>query len=500
MYRKDQKPRNLPTGDPFIDKGLPNNLEAERAILGAILLDNNVCDEAMMHMQINDFFLDSHRRIFEKMITLWELGQSIDLVTLSEELRRAQLFERVGGATYIASLIDGVPRTDSVAPYMKIVKGKAILRSLIAAANQIVTVSFDEEESPDEILAIAEKMIYGISEARVVSGFRPVSEIAVERLAATEALSDRPQLINGIPTGYTDFDAMTAGLQRQELIVIAGRPSMGKTAWALGAGLYAAQHGYGVGIFSLEMSAEQLVARLLSSEGRVDAHRIRAGYLNADEWARLADSLRRLTDCRLEIDDTAAITIPEMRAKVRRLKAQFKKAGMEKAKREQIPFIPEAHDLDLLIVDYMQLMSGRGNAENRQQEVSQISRDLKALAKELNVPIVALSQLSRATETRSDHKPQLSDLRESGTIEQDSDVVGFIYRDEVYNPTDENRGLAELIIGKQRNGPTGTVPLAFMKEFTRFENLWRAEEDTRMYEPQIKAVYSGRYDEEDTLD
>ena len=788
--------------DPFFEKGLPSNLEAERSILGAILLDNSVCNQAMEMMRRDDFFLDSHRRLFDKMILLSERGSSIDLVTLSEELRRANEFEQVGGATYIASLIDGVPRTDTIEPYVKIVKSKGILRKLITASNQIIARAFDEEDDPEVILDQAEQLIFQIAEDRIRAGFQHIGDVAQRRLEQIEQMSGRTEMITGVPTGFTDFDQMTSGLQPQELIIIAARPSMGKaqpldakvlteqgwkemgelkpgddlasidgrpstvlgvypqgvkqiyrvtfsdgrtteccaehlwrvyyrqwstprllstdeiaallmrkryqkrlwidlfsgdfgldtplpiepwvlglligegdfnalrfstssaailsqmsarlgqefminyagrhdyritqaaghrrpggfgvwpnrlrenlkslglwgkrgeskfipelyktanrearlallqglfdadgwvektgsvrfassserlandvvelvrslggwatiknkqpryrykgqqrqgresftvnvahpepqslftlpekrmraasgrkrrkmptfvsiepvrqaearciavthpdqlyisddyivthnTALALNMALYAAKNGNTIGIFSLEMSAEQLVSRLLCSEARVDAHRLRTGYLNQEEWARLADALRRLCETKIFIDDTPGASVLEMRAKTRRLKAE--------------------HGLDLLIIDYMQLMSGRGRIESRQQEVSQISRDLKILAKELNVPVISLSQLSRATETRSDHKPQLSDLRESGSIEQDADVVCFIYRDEVYNPTDENRGTAELIVGKQRNGPTGSVPLAFLKEFTRFENMWRGE-------------------------
>jgi replicative DNA helicase len=788
--------------DPFFEKGLPSNLEAERSILGAILLDNSVCNQAMELMRRDDFFLDSHRRIYDKMILLSERGSSIDLVTLSEELRRAMEFEQIGGATYIASLIDGVPRTDTIEPYVKIVKSKAILRKLITASNQIIARAFDEEDDPDVILDQAEQLIFQIAEDRVRAGFQHIGDVAQRRLEQIEQMSGRTEMITGVPTGFTDFDQMTSGLQRQDLIIIAARPSMGKaqpldakvltedgwkpmgeikagddlasvdgrpstvigvfpqgvkqiykvtfsdgraleccgehlwrvtyrewpeprvlttdevaallkrkryqkrlwidmcsgefghykplpinpwvlglligegdfhslrfstasdevlsqratglgqeftinyagdydyrivqaaghrrtgrygvwpnplreeikalglwgkrsgdkfipetykhanrqsrlallqglldadgwaeghgsvrfstaseqladdvvelarslgawatkknkqttctyageakqgrpsfvvtiahpqpeslftlpekrarvatgrkrrklptfvsieptrqvtaqciavthpsqlyisddyvvthnTALALNMALYAAKNGNSVGIFSLEMSAEQLVSRLLCSEARVDAHRLRTGYLNQEEWARLADALRRLCETKVFIDDTPGASVLEMRAKTRRLKAE--------------------HGLDMLVIDYMQLMSGRGRIESRQQEVSQISRDLKILAKELDVPVMALSQLSRATETRSDHKPQLSDLRESGSIEQDADVVCFIYRDEVYNPTDENRGTAELIVGKQRNGPTGSVGLAFLKEFTRFENMWRGE-------------------------
>ncbi|HEX5733696.1 MAG TPA: replicative DNA helicase [Blastocatellia bacterium] len=788
------------SGDPFFEKGLPSNPEAERSILGAILLDNTVCNQAIELLRREDFFLDSHRRIYDKMVALTERGMPIDLITLTDELRRAAEFEQIGGATYIASLIDGVPRTDTIEHYAKIVKQKAMLRRLITASNQIIARAFDEEDDPDIIIDQAEQMIFQIAEDRVRQGFQYIGDVAQRRLEQIEQMAGRPEMITGVPTGFTDFDQMTSGLQRQDLIIIAARPSMGKAQpldaqvlteagwkrmgeieagddlasvdgrpstvigvfpqgvkqiykvtfsdgraaescgehlwrvhsrhwaepkvlttdevaallkrkryrkrlwvdlfagdfghaeplpvdpWVLGvligegdfsslrfstasdvilsqvqAGLgqkfalnhagkydyrivqsmghrrpgrygvwpnplkeelktlglwgrrseskfvpavyktarrdvrlavlqglldadgwvertgsvrfatassrladdvvelarslggwatknnkqssftyncerrcgrtsfvvniahpepaslftlpekqarararrvrrkmpvfvsiepvgqtearciavthpshlyitddyvvthntalalnmaqYAAKNGHTIGIFSLEMSAEQLVSRLLCSEARVDAHRLRTGYLNREEWARLADALRRLTETQIYIDDTAGVGVLEMRAKTRRLKAE--------------------RGLDMLIIDYLQLMSGRGRIESRQQEVSQISRDLKGLAKELDVPVVALSQLSRAPEQRSEHKPQLSDLRESGAIEQDSDVVCFIFREEVYNQTEENRGKAELIVAKQRNGPTGSVEIAFLKEFTRFENMWR---------------------------
>jgi replicative DNA helicase len=441
------------TGDPFFEKGLPSNVEAERSILGAILLDNAVCNQAIELLRRDDFFLDSHRRIFDKMVALTERLMPIDLITLSDELRRAGEFEQIGGATYIASLIDGVPRTDTIEPYAKLVKSKSMLRKLITASNQIIALAFEEEDEADMIIDKAEQMIFQIAEDRARQGFQYVGDVAHRRLEQIEQMAGRPEMITGVPTGFTDFDRMTSGLQRQELIVIAARPSMGKTALALNMAQYASKNANVVGIFSLEMSAEQLVSRLLCSEARVDAHRLRTGYLNREEWARLADALRRLCETKVFIDDTPGVGVLEMRAKSRRLKAE--------------------HGLDLLVIDYLQLMAGRGRIESRQQEVSQISRDLKTLAKELDVPVVALSQLSRAPEQRSEHKPQLSDLRESGAIEQDSDVVCFIYREELYNPTDENQGTAELIIGKQRNGPTGMVQLAFLKEFTRFENMWR---------------------------
>lgn len=440
-------------GDPFFEKGLPSNVEAERSILGAILLDNQVCNQAIELLRRDDFFLDSHRRIFDKMIALTERIMPIDLITLSDELRRAGEFEQIGGATYIASLIDGVPRTDTIEPYAKLVKSKSMLRKLITASNQVIALAFEEEDEADVIVDKAEQMIFQIAEDRARQGFQYVGDVAHRRLEQIEQMAGRPEMITGVPTGFTDFDRMTSGLQRQELIVIAARPSMGKTALALNMAQYASKNANVVGIFSLEMSAPQLVSRLLCSEARVDAHRLRTGYLNREEWARLADGLRRLCETKVFIDDTPGVGVLEMRAKSRRLKAE--------------------HGLDLLIIDYLQLMAGRGRIESRQQEVSQISRDLKILAKELDVPVIALSQLSRAPEQRSEHKPQLSDLRESGAIEQDSDVVCFIYREELYNPTDENQGKAELIVGKQRNGPTGSIELAFLKEFTRFENMWR---------------------------
>ncbi|MEK6302207.1 MAG: replicative DNA helicase [Acidobacteriota bacterium] len=441
------------TGDPFFEKGLPSNVEAERSILGAILLDNTVCNQAIEFLKRDDFFLDSHRRIFDKMVALSERLSSIDMVTLSDELRRAAEFEQIGGATYIASLIDGVPRTDNIEHYARIVKKKSMLRKLITASNQIIARAFDEEDDADIIIDQAEQAIFQIAEDKVRQGFQYIGTVAQKRLEQIEQMADRPEMITGVPTGFVDFDHLTSGLQKQDLIIIASRPSMGKTALALNMAQYAARNGSVVGIFSLEMSAEQLASRLLCSEARVDAHRLRTGFLNREEWARLGDALRRLCETKVYIDDTPGAGVLEMRAKARRLKAE--------------------HGLDLLVVDYLQLMSGRGRVESRQQEVSQISRDLKTLAKELDIPVLALSQLSRAPEQRSEHKPQLSDLRESGAIEQDADVVCFIFREEVYNETDENRGRAELLIAKQRNGPTGKVELAFLNSFTRFESMMR---------------------------
>ncbi len=445
---------NYQSSDITLERPLPQNIEAEKAVLGAILLDNALCNQAVELLKRDDFFLDAHRRLFEKMLVLSETARAIDLITLQEELIRAGELDQVGGMAYVASLLDGAVRTSNIEHYARIIKGKSILRRLISAANQIIYTCLDQEANPDEILDNAEQAIFQIADDRVRTGFVSIAEVARRQLELVEQIAERPQMMTGVPTGFTDLDRLTNGLQPSDLIVIAARPSAGKTAFGLSIAQNAAIAAQKVvGIFSLEMTKESLVARMLCSEAHVDAHRLRGGFLNRDEWARLAAGLQKLAEARVFIDDTPGISILEMRAKARRLKAE--------------------HGLDLLIVDYMQLMRGRSKTESRQQEVSQISRDLKGLAKELGVPLIALSQLSRAPETRTDHRPQLSDLRESGSIEQDADLVIFIYREEMYNPTEENAGIAEIIIGKQRNGPTDTVKLAFLKQFTRFENLWR---------------------------
>lgn len=442
------------SNDITLERPLPQNIEAERAVLGAILLDSALCNQAVEILKRDDFFLDAHRRLFDRMIVLSETARAIDLITLQEELARAGELEQVGGMAYVASLLDGAVRTSNIEHYARIIKGKSILRRLISAANQIIYTCLDQEANPDEILDNAEQAIFQIADDKIRTGFVSIAEVARRQLELVEQIAERPQMMTGVPTGFTDLDRLTNGLQPSDLIVIAARPSAGKTAFGLSIAQNAAIAAQKVvGVFSLEMTKESLVARMLCSEAHVDAHRLRGGFLNRDEWARLAAGLQKLAEARIFIDDTPGISILEMRAKARRLKAE--------------------HGLDLLIVDYMQLMRGRSKTESRQQEVSQISRDLKGLAKELGVPLIALSQLSRAPETRTDHRPQLSDLRESGSIEQDADLVIFIYREEMYNPTEENAGLAEIIIGKQRNGPTDTVKLAFLKQFTRFENLWR---------------------------
>jgi replicative DNA helicase len=439
------------------ERTLPHNLEAEKSVLGAILIHNDAFNHAAELIDSRDFFRDAHRRIFDKMVSLSERNDAIDLVTLSEELRRSGELEEVGGPAYIASLADGVPRTANVEHYARIVKEKATLRSLIHSANRILADAYQAEEDADLILDGAEKAIFEIAEDRIREGFVPLRDLVQSSFATIEKLQQHKGLVTGVPTGFVDLDEMTSGLQPSDLVLVAARPSMGKTSFVLNIAQHiGTQTEMTVGFFSLEMSKEQLFMRMLTAEARIDAHRFRSGYLNEKDYGRLSHALGTLAEARVFIDDTASIGVLEMRAKARRLQAE--------------------HGLQLLIIDYIQLMQGRGRFESRQQELASISRSLKGLAKELKIPIIALSQLSRAPETRSDHRPQLSDLRESGALEQDADLVMFIFREEQYRTEDgqanqEAEGVAEIIVGKQRNGPTGTVKLAFIKEHTRFENL-----------------------------
>ena len=437
------------------EKTLPHNADAERTVLGAVLVDNQAFNSAAEVLTRNDFYREAHRRIFEAMAALAERSQPIDLVTLKDELIKASALEGVGGAAYLASLLDGVPRITNVEHWSRIIKEKAVLRNLIHASTRIVQECYEAEDDPALLLDRAEKAIFDIAEHRIRQGFVGIREIVKESFRTIDQLSQSKELVTGIPTGFVDLDEKTSGLQKGDLIIVAARPAMGKTSFCLNIAQYASiKTGETVGIFSLEMAKEQLVLRMLCSDARVDSHRLRTGNLQEKDWARLAKAYADLSSSRIFIDDSATLTPLEMRAKCRRLKAE--------------------HGLSLVVVDYLQLMSGAGRVENRQQEIASISRSLKGLAKELSVPVVALSQLSRAPEARTEKRPQLSDLRESGGLEQDADIVMFIFREEEYKASDENRGIAEIIIGKQRNGPTGTVRLAFIKEFTRFENLeWR---------------------------
>jgi replicative DNA helicase len=447
----------LATADYISAQTLPANVEAERSILGAVLLDNLAYNQAAEHLKPEDFLLDSHRRIYSRMTDLADSSRSIDLITLAEELGRHGELESIGGAAYISGLLDGVPDRPSIEHYIKIVRDKALLRGLIHAATAAIARASEQSDPAEEILNDTEAQIFQLSEKRIGRGFMGVQEIIREKFGSPDAMLQRGRRITGLETHYPDLDELTSGLQKSDLIIIAARPSMGKTSFAMNiAENVAIEDHKTVAVFSLEMSNEALLQRMLCSVARVDSHKFRTGSLWQDDMRKIVAALEKLAHSSIFIDDTPGITVSEMRAKARRL-------------------LQSQGSLDLIIVDYLQLMSGGGKRyENRTQEVSAISRGLKALAKEMAVPVVALSQLSRAPESRGsgDHRPQLADLRESGSIEQDADVVGFIFREEIYKPDDpELDGVAELIIRKQRNGPTGTVKMAFLKSSTRFESL-----------------------------
>jgi replicative DNA helicase len=444
-------------GDITLDRNVPHSVDAERSVLGAILLENTAINRAQEILAEDDFYRDPHRRIFKVMATLSERATAIDPVTVKEELVRSGDLEAVGGPAYIASLLDGVPHSSNIEHYARIVREKAVLRRLIDAGGEIVKTAYEAARDVDEILDQSERLVFEIAQDQMRTGFLPMRAIADQSLKTIERLSEHRELVTGLATGFPTLNEMTSGLQPSDLVVIAARPGMGKTSFALNIAQHAAREGKSIGVFSLEMSREQLFLRLLTGQARIDAHRMRTGRLGREEWARLTAAFGELAGMPIFIDDTAGTGVLEMRAKSRRLKLE--------------------HGLDLLIVDYLQLMRGRGRAENRNQEISEISRSLKELAKELRLPVIAISQLSRAPEQRgNDRRPQLSDLRESGAIEQDADLVMFIYREEVYKPTEENRGRAQIIIAKQRNGPIGNLDLAFIREYTKFEELeWRNE-------------------------
>lgn len=434
------------------ERSLPHNLEAERCVLGAILIQNDAFNQAAELIDADDFFRDAHRRVFDKMVDLNERGEVIDLVTLKNELARSGELEGVGGPAYIAGLVDGVPRSTHVGYYAHIVKEKSTRRKIIFAANEILETAHTAEGEADTVLDRAEQAIFRIADDSVHTGFVALHDLVESSHTTIDKLQAGEGVVTGIPSGFVDLDKLTRGFQASDLVLVAARPSMGKTALVLNI----AQHlgvntDKTVGVFSLEMSKEQLFMRMLTTEAAVDSHKFRGGFLGQRDYDALAEALTRLDGAKVFIDDSPSIGVLEMRAKARRLKAE--------------------HGLHLVVIDYLQLMTGRGRFDNRTQELAAISRSLKGLAKELDVPVVALSQLSRAPESRSDRRPQLSDLRESGALEQDADLVLFIYREEQYDPTPENENLAEIIIGKQRNGPTGVVRLAFLKQCTRFANL-----------------------------
>jgi replicative DNA helicase len=444
----------------------PQNLEAEMSVLGGVMLENEALNRALELLTPGDFYRESHRKIFHALIRLSDKNEPADLVTLTAELKLRQELDAVGGNSYLASLVDYVPTAANITYYCRLVKEKAVARKLIEVSTEIATRGYEGGDM-EEILDQAEKSIFEIAENRTRPSYYPVRDILKDTFRSIEKLYERKELVTGVPTGYHDLDKMTAGLQPSDLVIVAGRPSMGKTAFALNVVEYATTHAENpvpAVIFSLEMSKEQLVQRMLCSLAKVDAGRLRTGHLGESDWPKLTMAAGQLNETQIYIDDTPAISVLELRSKARRLKAE--------------------QGLGLIVVDYLQLMRG-SNPESRQQEISEISRSLKALAKELSVPVVALSQLNRSLESRTDKRPLMADLRESGAIEQDADVIMFVYRESVYCEDCKSREKncdkghdkdAEIIIGKQRNGPIGTVHLTFRGEFTRFENQARREE------------------------
>jgi replicative DNA helicase len=449
------------------ERGLPAAIDAERSVLGAILLDNHLYNEAAERITTSDFALDAHRRIYMRMAELIDSGRAVDIITLRDILSRNKETESVGGVAYLASLTENLPRRVSIEEYVRIVKEKSLLRSLIEVCSEAITRAADQAEDALDVLNSAESKLLEVTEHGVQRGFASIPDIVRGSFGSIDQLfAEGHREVTGLETHFTEFDRMTSGLQKSELIIIAARPSMGKTAWAINIAQNAAVRGGSVvAVFSLEMSKESLLRRMLASEALVDQQKIQKGYTTREDQEKLTVALERLTEAHIFIDDTPGISLTEMRAKARRLRQMHGK-------------------LDLIVIDYLQLMTGASGGpnarkyENRTQEVSAVSRGLKALAKELDVPVIALSQLSRASEQRGgDKKPMLSDLRESGSIEQDADVVAFIHREAYYNrdengqPDPETEGKAEIIIAKQRNGPTGSVHLAYLSKCTRFENL-----------------------------
>jgi replicative DNA helicase len=449
----------MATTDLAYAKGLPANLDAERFVLGSVLLNDTVYLQVAGAVEPDDFSLEKHRRIFARMKDLYDRGEKIDRITITNELMKHGQLESVDGMSYLLSLDEGLPEIVNLESYIRIVKDKSTLRRLIFSAQSVIERCFNAGEEPDEILASAEETLLKLGDARAREQLASPASIVQKFPGGINAFLDPSQRISGLSTGFKRFDEMTGGLHGGELFILAARPSMGKTALALNIAQHVATHPKirkPVAVFSLEMSSSSLLTRLLCAAARVDQHKFRAGFLNVDERRKLQFALADLTEAPLFLDDTAGVNLMDVHAKLRRMKSE--------------------HGLSLVVIDYLQLMSARGRAENRNQEVSALSRGLKLMAKDLDVPFLVLSQLSRASENRpGDHKPQLSDLRDSGSIEQDADLVAFIYREEVYKKDREDvKGLADLIIAKQRNGPIGNVPLRFLGQYTRFEN--RAED------------------------
>ncbi|MBU1711022.1 MAG: replicative DNA helicase [Proteobacteria bacterium] len=432
----------------------PQNLEAEQCVLGSILLQQGTLARALEIIIADDFYREAHKLVFQSMVALFDKNEPQDLITVTNHLNDAKKLDAIGGPAYLAALTDIVPVAANIIYYAKIVREKSVLRRLIRTTTDIASRCYEEQDEIDNLLDEVEQNIFEISNSKSTQSYYPINEVVTEAFKSIEKLFERKELVTGVPTGFADLDKITAGLQPSDLIILAGRPSMGKTALAMNiAQNTAILHKTPVGVFSLEMSKEQLGMRMLCSVSRVDSHRLRTGFLKDQDWPKLTRAAGILSEAPIFIDDTPAISVLELRAKARRMKME--------------------HNLGLVVIDYLQLMRGRAGQERREQEISEISRSLKAMAKELHVPVIALSQLNRSLENRPNKRPQLSDLRESGAIEQDADVIGFIYRDEVYNKAEDNprRGIAEIIIGKQRNGPTGTIDLTFLDQFTTFESL-----------------------------
>jgi replicative DNA helicase len=432
----------------------PHNIDAEQSVLGAMLESREAIANVFEVVQIEDFYKPAHQQIYETIMVLYGRGDPVDAVTLADELRRRGSLEQIGGTPYISGLLDAYPTASSAARYARIVEEHALLRRLIDAGNQIQEIGFAIPEDVNEAIDSSEELVYSVGDKRLRDDYHPIRPLLGESMVEIEQLYERGEPIIGVPSGFSDLDELTAGWHPSNLIIVAARPSMGKSSlmgdFALNA---AVRRNIPVIIFSLEMSRQEVVKRFLSSEARVDSQRIQKGTLQEQDWSKLSNALGRLAEAPIFIDDSANVTLMEMRAKCRRLKAK--------------------HNLGLVVIDYLQLMQGPSKSENRQQEVSEISRHLKIMARELSVPVLCASQLNRQVEYRSDKRPLLGDLRESGSIEQDSDLVMFIYRDEVYHPDTEARGEAELIIAKHRNGPTGKVNLAFMNQYTKFASLAR---------------------------
>lgn len=434
-----------------VDRLPPHNLEAEQSVLGSLLIDRDAIIKVASLIKPDDFFHGANGTIYAAILELYNRREPTDFLTLSDELARKERLDQVGGIAYLSSLLNAVPTAVHVEYYGKIVERTSTLRRLIDAGAQIVGIGYRDGIDTDEALDLAQRAVLDITQGRTNRDFQSIAEVLERFFDRIDYLQQHRGESVGVPTGFTDLDQLTGGLQKSDLIIIGARPSVGKTAFSLGLAYGAAvTHGKTVGLFALEMAAEQLVQRLLSTETGVDAHRLRLGQIDDNEWDRVSRAFGRLAEAKIFIDDSAALNVMEVRTKARRLQAE--------------------HGLDLLIIDYLQLLSAR-RSENRVQEISEISRGLKGLARELNIPVVALSQLSRGIETRADHRPMLSDLRESGSIEQDADIVMFLYRDEVYDPNSERKGIAEIIVAKHRNGPVGTVNLRFFTQTGRFADL-----------------------------